>query len=217
MEAVKFDKVMQAQAALFATDHLFILMGEDFAYMDAFQNYENMDSLIEYMNANWADKYTLKYSTPSEYVDTIHALNHTWPTKYDDMFPYSDTPDEYWTGYFTSRANAKSEVRRGSSAQHASNKLYSDAIIDQAVVSDPVATQTILAAKDTMMDAMAVYQHHDAVSGTARQPVADDYSFRLQNATNTMAPLYAWTLSEKGAKMAGIYPGSDPDDQQEWQ
>ena len=36
LEAVKFDKVLQAQAALFATDYLFVLMGQDFAYMDAF-------------------------------------------------------------------------------------------------------------------------------------------------------------------------------------
>lgn len=177
VEAVKFDKLMQVQASLYATNHLFVLMGEDFAYMDAFQNYRNMDNLIEYMNANWGDKYHLKYSTPSEYVEAVNNLNHTWPTKYDDMFPYSSGNIEYWTGYYTSRANAKSEVRRGSSAQHASNKFYSDSIIDQKVGQN--LAEEIIAAKDTMMDAMGVYQHHDAVSGTARQDVANDYSYRL--------------------------------------
>jgi hypothetical protein len=30
-----------------------------------------------------------------------------------------------------------------------------------------------------MLDIMGVYQHHDAVAGTARQYVADDYTFSL--------------------------------------
>jgi len=33
----------------------------------------------------------------------------------------------------------------------------------------------VLEAKDMMMDAMGVYQHHDAVSGTENQHVANDY------------------------------------------
>lgn len=33
-----------------------------------------------------------------------------------------------------------------------------------------------------MLDAMGVYQHHDAVAGTAKQYVANDYSFKLVNA-----------------------------------
>lgn len=47
------------------------------------------------------------YSTPGEYLDSLIAANVTWPVRYDDMFPYADKPDDYWTGYFTSRAGAK--------------------------------------------------------------------------------------------------------------
>lgn len=59
--------------------------------MNAFQNYENMDKMIEYMNANFGDKYIFKYSTPSEYVDAINGIkDRKWPTKYDDLMPYGD-------------------------------------------------------------------------------------------------------------------------------
>jgi hypothetical protein len=42
------------------------------------------------------------------------------------MFPYSDCPDAYWTGYFSSRANDKEYIRRASHNFHASNELYSE-------------------------------------------------------------------------------------------
>ena len=40
---------------------------------------------------------------------------------------------------------------------------------------------------ETLKEAMGVLQHHDAVSGTEKQHVADDYSERL--ATGTRAAL----------------------------
>ena len=48
------------------------------------------------------------------YIDSLNAVNFEWPTKYDDMFPYADKLDAYWTGYFTSRPNLKVKIRRSS-------------------------------------------------------------------------------------------------------
>jgi hypothetical protein len=58
--------------------------------MNAAQNFENMDNMISYMNENYSDKYNFIYSTPSQYVDAVAAYEVEWPTKYDDMFPYSN-------------------------------------------------------------------------------------------------------------------------------
>lgn len=55
--------------------------------MDAFWNFQQMDDLIEYFNKHHGDKYHLKYSTPSEYVDAVAKANITWPSKYDDLLP----------------------------------------------------------------------------------------------------------------------------------
>jgi hypothetical protein len=90
-----------------------------------------MDKMIAYMNKHYSDKYIFKYSTPSDYVQSINKLNHTWPTKTTDMFPYGDGPDYWWTGYFSSRGNAKSFVRKGSHHFHASSQLYSVRMLDQ--------------------------------------------------------------------------------------
>ena len=67
------------------------------------------------------DKYFFKYSTPSDYIDAIAAKNLTWKVKRDDGFPYSSAGDDYWTGYFTSRPNAKSYIRRASANLYASS------------------------------------------------------------------------------------------------
>jgi hypothetical protein len=45
------------------------------------------------MNKHHGDKYFLKYSTPSNYVDALAKLNITWPVKKDDGFPYSSGLD----------------------------------------------------------------------------------------------------------------------------
>lgn len=72
-----------------------------------------MDKLIKHFN-NKYPYVTLLYSTPSKYIDSIKDMDITWPTKYDDMFPYADADTNFWTGYFTSRAVGKDMIRRGS-------------------------------------------------------------------------------------------------------
>jgi len=82
---------LEDYSTCYATDQLFIMFGMDFNYQDAFQNYENMDKMIEYMNANHGDKYIFKYSTPSMYIDAINSIaDREWPTKYGDLMPYGD-------------------------------------------------------------------------------------------------------------------------------
>jgi hypothetical protein len=137
-EAQKLMADLDERASHYLTDDILVLMGEDFNYMNAEENYINIDNMITYMNANFADKYTFKYSTPSNYVDAVKAHNVTWPTKYDDMFPYSDGPDAYWTGYYTSRPNLKRHVREASRNYHASTQLYSIQALDQSLPDSAV-------------------------------------------------------------------------------
>ena len=136
-----------------------------------------MDNMIAYMNEHHSDKYHFRYSTPSDYVDAIAKKKVEWPTKSDDLFPYADSPDAYWTGYFSSRANDKEYIRRASSNFHASSQLFS-----QKAISDFAGTEEVSALMDAsilMQDVLGINQHHDAVTGTAKQAVADDYANRL--------------------------------------
>lgn len=110
-----------------------MVFGDDFRWCNAHQYFRSLDKLIYNFNLAYTDV-KLQYSTPSKYIDAISSNGNekiAWPTKYDDMFPYADTPESFWTGYFTSRANAKGYVRRGSSNMHAVNKLFGQEVIDQ--------------------------------------------------------------------------------------
>ena len=49
--------------------------------------------------------------------------------------------------------------------------------INQEVTDDFL--EPIFNVKWSMLDAMGINQHHDAISGTAQQYVANDYAFRL--------------------------------------
>lgn len=151
--------------------------------------------MIEYMNEHYGDQFNLFYSTPSAYVDAINSYNVTWPTKYDDMFPYSDNSNAYWTGYFSSRANDKAQVRRGSHNLHSSTQLYAMKMLNQSTSSDEI--DDILEANWNLFDKMGVLQHHDAVSGTAKQRIADDYAWRLDKAMTTNNEQYSNSIHDE--------------------
>jgi hypothetical protein len=153
----------------------------------------SMDKLIPYFNAKYPN-ITLMYSTPSDYIQAVHSLNITWPTKYDDMFPYADDQFSYWTGYFTSRANSKEYIRRASYNMHAANKLYSVKALEDNI--DENLLINIMVNKENMMDQMGINQHHDAVTGTGKQAVADDYNLRLFNGMESNNNIYSIVLDE---------------------
>lgn len=82
------------------------------------------------------------------------------------MFPYADQAEDFWSGYYTSRANSKKQVRDGQATLHATQKLLTSTFLNQKTSAD--TKKQILTIKNQMLDALGVYQHHDAVSGTAK-------------------------------------------------
>jgi alpha-mannosidase len=85
--------------------HIMLTMGSDFQYEQAFEWFDNLDKLIHHTNLDGRVK--VFYSNPLKYTEAKHAENITWQRKTDDFFPYADSADAYWTGYFTSRAGLK--------------------------------------------------------------------------------------------------------------
>ena len=146
-------------------NHLMIPWGGDFMYANAHLTYKSMDNQIEYFNSVY-DDITLVRSTPYMYLEALKAQDIAWPVKTDDMFPYADHPNEYWTGYFTSRANSKSQVRFAQANLHASNKLFAEKSIAQKTTDEEISKMQDV--KEEMLDANGINQHHDAVTGTAR-------------------------------------------------
>ncbi|XP_072528049.1 lysosomal alpha-mannosidase isoform X1 [Salminus brasiliensis] len=171
----KFISISKAQAEVYRTDHIIMTMGSDFQYENAAPWYKNMDKLIRYVNARQENGSTINllYSTPSCYLQELNLAQQTWPLKSDDFFPYADDAHDFWTGYFTSRPALKRYERLSNSLLQTCNQLE--------VLGGPRSRDGLFGKgdSDTMRRAMAVAQHHDAVSGTEKQHVADDYAKRL--------------------------------------
>jgi hypothetical protein len=107
-------------------NNLFICMGDDFRFQNALEYFNSSDQLIQYYNEHIGAEMNVEliYSTPSIYIDAVAEENIEWPTKYDDMFPYANDENSYWTGYFSSRANDKEYIRKASRNMNSSSMLY---------------------------------------------------------------------------------------------
>ncbi|RXG61088.1 Epididymis-specific alpha-mannosidase [Armadillidium vulgare] len=152
-----------------SNQNIIMTMGSDFHYVNANSWYKNLDKLIKYVNELQTNGSNINvvYSTPSCYVDALHSENITWPNKTDDFFPYATDEHSYWTGYFTSRPTLKGFERQGNNILQVVKQFAS--------LTGSSADESI----KTLAEAMGVLQHHDAVAGTSKQHVADDYYLML--------------------------------------
>uniref|UniRef100_A0A667WC52 Alpha-mannosidase n=1 Tax=Myripristis murdjan TaxID=586833 RepID=A0A667WC52_9TELE len=152
----RFLMIASGQSLVYKTNHIIMTMGSDFQYENANLWYKNLDKLIHYVNARQAN---------GSKVNVQMRL--------DDFFPYADNAHNFWTGYFTSRPALKRYERLSNSYLQTCNQLE--------VLGGPFSGSGPFGHDDswTMRRAMAVAQHHDAVSGTEKQHVANDYARRL--------------------------------------
>ncbi|XP_042461803.1 alpha-mannosidase At3g26720-like isoform X1 [Zingiber officinale] len=170
-----------SQANITRTNHIMFTMGTDFKYQYASSWFRQMDKFIHYVNKD--ARINALYSTPSIYTDAKHAANEAWPLKMDDFFPYADRANAYWTGYFTSRPALKAYVRMLSSYYLAARQL-------EFLKRGSYGLTT-----NSLAEALAIAQHHDAITGTEKQHVADDYAKRLAIGYTEAAKLVESTLT----------------------
>eukprot|EP00825_Cyclidium_porcatum_P038115 TRINITY_DN4351_c0_g1_i4.p1 TRINITY_DN4351_c0_g1~~TRINITY_DN4351_c0_g1_i4.p1 ORF type:complete len:797 (+),score=127.41 TRINITY_DN4351_c0_g1_i4:666-3056(+) len=160
-------------------------LGGDFYYQEANKWYRNMDKLIKYVNSH-QDQFNMQifYSTPSQYllhVHTQHYLNQRkFTRKLDDFLPITEVPEHgYQAGYFTSRVALKGLVYDvGRYMQLARTYL---SLLKLKNMSPLLAKNEngFLTALAGIEQAMGVLMHHDAITGTEKQAVANDYVYNL--------------------------------------
>uniref|UniRef100_A0A6E8VVM0 Alpha-mannosidase n=1 Tax=Anopheles coluzzii TaxID=1518534 RepID=A0A6E8VVM0_ANOCL len=166
---------LEKMAGSYRTNNLILTMGDDFNYMNAVMNFKNMDKLIKYTNERQSEgsKINAFYSTPSCYVKAVHGADIEWPTKSDDFFPYESDYHSFWTGYFTSRPTQKRYEREGNHFLQVCKQLSAIAPMKESFYESHLTA---------LREVMGVMQHHDAITGTEKQHVADDYARMLYEA-----------------------------------
>ena len=65
---------------------------------------------------------------------------------------------------------------------HASNKLYAQKMLQKSVSDETV--KSVLDNKYSMLNALGIMQHHDAITGTHSQQVDEDYLKMMEKVTD---------------------------------
>jgi hypothetical protein len=188
-----------------------ILMGDDFAFMNAYAQFEQIRKIVKHCN-EFGKNYNIscQVSTPSEYVAGLKAENASYPIKYDDFMNYYQQEEDksnrtqyaFWSGFYTSRPGIKAHVKTASAQYYAQSKIVARKMIDQSATDDEI--KDYLKSNDIFLDQLSIVQHHDAITGTATQYVTLDYQYRLQRAQDISDITYKREIVKALENYAGI-------------
>lgn len=95
-----------------------VLIGDDFAFQNAYYGFTAIDTLVKRCNEMHGKEANLEYiySTPSGFFDALKEENVRFSVYKGDLFPYEDRDQRYhfWSGIYTSRPAYKKQVRDAS-------------------------------------------------------------------------------------------------------
>lgn len=179
------------KSKLYRSKVLLVPLGDDFRYDKALewdQQYVNYQKLFDYMNSHPEMHVKAQFGTLTDYFNAVYKANGVaqgsrpadYPVLSGDFFAYADREDHYWTGYFTSRPFYKSLDRVIESHLRGAEILYSLAVANARHAGMegryPVSDYALLV---DARRSVALFQHHDAITGTAKENVVTDYGNKL--------------------------------------
>uniref|UniRef100_A0A671PXM4 Alpha-mannosidase n=1 Tax=Sinocyclocheilus anshuiensis TaxID=1608454 RepID=A0A671PXM4_9TELE len=179
------------KSKLFRSKVLLVPLGDDFRYDKALewdQQYFNYQKLFDYMNSHPEMHVKAQFATLTDYFNAVYKANGVapgtrppdYPVLSGDFFTYADREDHYWSGYYTSRPFYKNLDRVLESHLRGAEILYSLAVahVRRAGLEGryPVSDYSLLT--DARRN-IGLFQHHDAITGTAKEAVVIDYGNRL--------------------------------------
>ena len=168
-------------------NHFIIYYGDDFVFTQANINYQNIEMLMDYMNTYMSSQVEMKYSTPERYFKEIenelNGMKHTLMRYVGDFVPLVD--GSIWTGYYTSRPYLKGKIKESSTLLRIANNLMSELLLSSTTSALKEVNQ-YYENQLPLQEAVAINQHHDAITGTAKTYVSDDYIQMLVNGEKTL-------------------------------
>ncbi|KAL1520124.1 hypothetical protein AB1Y20_023596 [Prymnesium parvum] len=183
--AAGFCEMVALRARAYRSEHVMLLVGDDFRWRAAGRVYEAWEQLIREVHTLNASIQVL-FSTPSAYFSALRRTAVRLPHFTGDLLPYADGEHTYWTGFFGTRPSLKRLVRRAAAAVHLMEWMHATA---RAVVGARHGGGVWAAFGGAWFEllvesrrAVAIGQHHDAITGTSMPRVIDDFSRRLSAA-----------------------------------
>ncbi|XP_058058163.1 alpha-mannosidase 2 [Anopheles bellator] len=171
------------KSVLYRTRNVLIPLGDDFRYTTSSEweaQRVNYERLFDYINNEPSLNVNARFATLQDYFDAVRASSTTmqpFPSLSGDFFTYCDVNQDYWSGYYTSRPFHKRQDRillhyiRSAEMLHAWSNW------------EPSSDWTLLEKRlQYARQQLALFQHHDGITGTAKDHVVEDYAQRMARA-----------------------------------
>ncbi|KAJ6801340.1 alpha-mannosidase 2 [Iris pallida] len=186
------------KSSLYRTNTLLVPLGDDFRYVsmdEAEVQFRNYQSLFDYINSNPSLNAEVKFGTLEDYFSTLRdeaeRINFSrpgelgsgelggFPSLSGDFFTYADRQQDYWSGYYVSRPFFKAVDRVLEQTLRASEMLAALVLgychkFQCSKLPISFAHKLTAARRN-----LALFQHHDGVTGTAKNHVVEDYGNRM--------------------------------------
>ncbi|XP_059084472.1 alpha-mannosidase 2-like [Tigriopus californicus] len=198
-------------------------LGDDFTYkhdIEWDQQYSNYKILIDFINqGNYNAE--ISFGTLSDYFEEVRKRTTKFDTLSGDFFVYSDVFSEgrpaYWSGYYTTRPFMKQMSRQVENHLRSAEILYTYSLNKARQEADKEAIhflEALFVHLTTARRHLALFQHHDAITGTSKQFVMHDYGLKLFEALNLCRKIQRNTLqfltySDKKERINGAHLGHD--------
>ncbi|CAH1437672.1 unnamed protein product [Lactuca virosa] len=186
------------KSTLYRTNTLLVPLGDDFRYIsidEAEAQFRNYQMLFDYINSNPELNTEAKFGTLDDYFRTLREeserINYSrpgeigsgqisgFPSLSGDFFTYADRQQDYWSGYYVSRPFFKAVDRVLEQTLRATEMtmvfLLGYCQRAQCEKLPTGFTHKLTAARRNL----ALFQHHDGVTGTAKDHVVQDYGMRM--------------------------------------
>ncbi|KAL5104183.1 Alpha-mannosidase 2 [Taenia crassiceps] len=195
-------------------DVLLVPLGDDFRFLTSKEwnlQISNYQMLMDHINNNATYNMHIQFGTLSEYFDLLHSRSklEDFSTFTGDFYAYADLDDDFWSGYYTTHADFKSMSRFVEAEVRNADILFSIAS-HWSPGADKVSTllfglynQLTVARRN-----LALFQHHDAITGTSKSYVMADYHVKLDEALccaqNVSATSAAFLLGYESPEVCSV-------------
>lgn len=164
------------------------------------QQFSNYKLLMDHINGH-KDKYNAEivFGTPKDYFSEVRKREKTFPRLKGDFFVYADVFSEgrpaYWSGYFTTRPYTKILGRELEAALRSAEILYTIAMNNaKQLGKDFMSYETYFRKIVKARRNLGLFQHHDAITGTSKSFVMEDYALKLFESITHMKALQSLAI-----------------------